>query len=138
KMWQGPVQCANGLGACSVPDTAARDLSQRGNLRLWYGLPRSADLSALGGSAPFPVAIEQARYWVYFDPSWDPSAVDYASYPQFFRDTVANVGPMMASDDPDLSGFRDSGGKLVLWHGWVDQLINAEGTVDYYARVADE
>jgi hypothetical protein len=45
---------------------------------------------------------------------------------------------MMGSDDPDLSGFRDSGGKLILWHGWVDQLINAEGTVDYYERVARE
>jgi hypothetical protein len=61
KMWQGPVQCADGSGACNVPDVAARELSQRGNLRLWYGLPRSADLSALGGPAPFPVATEQAR-----------------------------------------------------------------------------
>jgi hypothetical protein len=23
----------------------------------------------------------------------------------------------------------------VLWHGWVDQLINANGTIDYYDRV---
>lgn len=44
----------------------------------------------------------------------------------------------MGSDDPDLSALRDGGGKLILWHGWVDQLINAEGTVDYYERVADE
>jgi hypothetical protein len=138
KMWQGPVQCADGSGACAVSDVAARDLSQRGNLRLWYGLPPSADLSALGGPTPFAVATEQARYWVYFDPTWDPASVNYANFPQFFRDTVDNVGPIMGSDNPDLRGFRRSGGKLVLWHGWVDQLINAEGTVDYYERVADE
>jgi hypothetical protein len=41
----------------------------------------------------------------------------------------------MASDNPDLSAFRDRGGKLVLWHGFADQLIVPEGTIDYYDAV---
>ena len=140
KMWQGPVACsrADAAGSCRVPDVAARDLGGRGNKRLWYGQPRGTDLSAVGGAMPFPVAIEQTRYWVYFDPAWDWTHLDYANFPSFFRDTVDKVGPLMASDNPDLSAFRDSGGKLVLWHGWVDQLINARGTIDYYDRVARE
>ena len=44
---------------------------------------------------------------------------------------------MMASDNPDLRGFRDRGGKLVMWHGWSDQLINARGSIDYYDRVVE-
>jgi hypothetical protein len=45
---------------------------------------------------------------------------------------------MMGTDNPDLSKFRKSGGKLVMWHGWSDQLINANGSVDYYQRVVDK
>jgi hypothetical protein len=137
KMWQGPVACSkrDSAGACSVPDVAARDLDGRGSKRLWYGNTRGTDLTALGGAMPFPVALEQPRYWVYFDPSWDWTTLDYDNYSTFFRDTVARVGPLMASDNPDLTPFRDGGGKLVLWHGWNDQLIAPEGTVDYYDRM---
>jgi hypothetical protein len=140
KMWQGPVACSrnDAAGVCNVPDVAARDLDGRGNKRLWYGNTRGTDLAALGGPMPFPIAIDQPKYWVYFDPSWDWRTLDYGNYLAFFKDTVARVGPLMASDDPDLGEFRDSGGKVVLWHGWNDQLITAEGTIDYYERVARE
>ncbi len=133
--WEGPVVCADGGTDCDVPEVAARDLSGNGPLRLWYGQPRGADLSALGGIEPFPVAIEQARFWVYFDPSWDWHELSSGNFLRFFRDTVDRVGPMMASDNPDLTAFRRHGGKLVLWHGWADQLINPQGTIDYYDRV---
>ncbi len=138
KMWQGPVACADGSGSCPVPDVAARDLDADGDKRLWYGNPRGADLSSLGGVAPFAIATEQPKYWVYLDPDWDWRALDYESYPAFFADTVARVGPLMASDDPDLAPFRDSGGKLLIWHGWIDPLIMPEGTIDYYERVTRE
>jgi hypothetical protein len=140
KMWQGPVACSqrDASASCRLPDVAARDLEGRGNKRLWYGNTRGSDLAALGGPMPFPIAIDQPKYWVYFDPSWDWRTLDYGNYLAFFRDTVERVGPLMASDDPDLGDFRDSGGKVVLWHGWNDQLIAAEGTIDYYDRVARE
>jgi hypothetical protein len=140
RMWQGPVACSrvDANGTCRVPDVATRALDRRGSKRLWYGQPRGTDLTALGGALPFSVTIEQTRYWVYFDPEWEWTHLDYANFPAFFRDTVDKVGPLMASDDPNLGAFRASGGRLVLWHGWVDQLINAQGTIDYYDRVADE
>jgi hypothetical protein len=31
-----------------------------------------------------------------------------------------------------------SGGKLILWQGWADPLIYAEGTIDYYTRVQQQ
>ena len=34
-----------------------------------------------------------------------------------------------------LAAFKARKGKLILWHGWADQLIYAEGTIDYYERV---
>jgi hypothetical protein len=135
KSWRGPIACPDGGTSCEAPGMASRDLKSKGLTRLWYGQPRGTDLTALGGAAPFPVAIEQARYWVYLNPEWDWRGVDYRSITDFFRDTIERVGPMMATDNPDLRGFRKRGGKLVLWHGWSDQLINANGTIDYYERV---
>jgi hypothetical protein len=136
KMWQGPVSCAvASSGACAVSGVATRDLSDDGNKRLWYGETRGTALNALGGTTPFSIAVAQPRYWVYFDPTWDFHTLNYSNMLQFFRDTVAHVGPIMASDNPDLSTFRDRGGKLVMWHGFADQLIVPQGSIDYYDRV---
>jgi hypothetical protein len=137
KMWQGPVACAlpRADGNCPVPDAATRRLVGGGNKRLWYPNTRGTDLTGLGGVAPFPIATEQPKFWVFFDPAWDWTVLDYDNYLPFFRESVARVGPLMASDDPDLAAFRRQGGKLLMWHGWSDQLIVPGGTIDYYERV---
>jgi hypothetical protein len=138
KMWQGPVHCARPKsdGACRVRDRATRFLFGFANNRLWYPNTRGTDLAALGGVAPFPIATEQPRFWVYFDPNWDWRTLDYGNYLKFFRDSVAKVGPIMASDNPNLHRFRARGGKIVMWHGFSDQLIVPEGTIDYYDAVS--
>jgi hypothetical protein len=133
-MWKGPIACRQGKN-CKVPDVASRNLDTRDNQRLWYGQPRGTDLGTLGGTTPFAVVTEQNRYWVYFDEAWDWRSVQPEGFLQYFKDNVRKVGPMMASDSPDLSAFRKRGGKLVMWHGWSDPLINANGSVDYYSRV---
>jgi hypothetical protein len=136
KMWQGPVSCAaSSSGACPVSDVATRDLSDDGNKRLWYGEMRGTNLSGLGGPTPFAIAVAQPRYWVYFDPNWDFRTLTYGNNLQFWRDTVARVGPLMASDNPNLATFRDHGGKVVMWHGFADQLIVPQGTIEYYDAV---
>jgi hypothetical protein len=137
KMWQGPSSCAAGHAGvdCPVRDVATRQLNGAGNKRLWYANTRGTPLNSLGGLNPFSIAVAQPRYWVYFDPNWDWQTLNYDNYLQFFRDTVEQVGPVMASDNPDLSAFRDRGGKVVMWHGWADPLIVPEGTIDYYDAV---
>jgi Tannase and feruloyl esterase len=136
RIWQGPVACGDGHSdLCTVPETATRKLTGGGNKRLWYGEVRGTDLMTVAGAQPFVVALEQPRYWMYFDPAWDWHKVGAPDFIDFFRDTVAKVGPLMASENPDLSAFRRHGGKLVLYHGWSDQLIMPQGTIDYYDRV---
>ena len=139
--------CTAADGSCLSPNEAsavqriwggARTVS--GNL-LWPGIERDADLGALagstptGGAAPFPVPIEQARYWVYFDPNWDWNVLTAQNYESFFNDNIRMVGPMMATDNPDISSFRARGGKLIMYHGWADNLIMPQGTVNYYDRM---
>lgn len=45
--------------------------------------------------------------------------------------SVEQYGFVIGTDDPDLTAFRERGGKAIVWHGWADQLISADGTVDY-------
>ncbi|WP_321804122.1 tannase/feruloyl esterase family alpha/beta hydrolase [Burkholderia sp. BCC1993] len=40
------------------------------------------------------------------------------------------------TDNPDLSAFRNRGGKLLTYHGLADELIAPQGTINYYNRVA--
>lgn len=102
---------------------------------LWPGLERGTALNALAGTFPFPIPIEQARYWVYLDPAWDWTALNYANYEAFFAKNVEMVGPTMGTDNPDLSAFRKRGGKVIMYHGWIDPLIMPGGTVRYWDNV---
>ena len=109
---------------------------------MWHGLNRGADLFAYastGGSPlqgkPFSIALE---YWVYFlaqDPKWDWTTLTYAGFEQLWTKSVEQYGAVLGTDDPDLTRFRDHGGKLIITHGLADQLIPAAGTVDYFERV---
>lgn len=48
---------------------------------------------------------------------------------------MEQYGAVIGTDDPDLSRFRDHGGKSIITHGLADQLIPAAGAIDYYQRV---
>jgi feruloyl esterase len=50
---------------------------------------------------------------------------------------VRRLAGLYDAIDPDLSAFRNAGGKLILWHGWADQAIPPTGTVAYYQAVQD-
>jgi hypothetical protein len=109
---------------------------------LWYGLERGADFSGLsstGGTPlaarPNPITMEWWRYFLNQNPQWDWGALTPALYEQYWDQSVEEFSAVLATDNPDLSAFRDRGGKLILWHGWSDQLIYPEGTIDYYQRV---
>lgn len=41
------------------------------------------------------------------------------------------------AENPDLSAFRNAGGKLILWHGWADTAIPPRGTLAYRQAMED-
>lgn len=43
----------------------------------------------------------------------------------------------VASDNPDLLAFKARGGKFLSWHGWNDEAIPVQGTMQYYDRVVE-
>jgi feruloyl esterase len=55
---------------------------------------------------------------------------------QRFKQAESKLAPILNATNPDLREFRKRGGKLIQWHGWSDQLIAAENSIDYYESVA--
>ena len=110
---------------------------------LWYGLPRGAPftLSATGGTPltgrPFEITLDWFRYFLTQNPQWDWKTLTPETYETFFDQSVEQFGAVIGTDNPDLAAFRDRGGKAIVWHGWADPLIYAEGTIDYYTRVRE-
>jgi pimeloyl-ACP methyl ester carboxylesterase len=103
----------------------------------WFGLSKGAPLNSLAGAAPFPIAENYHRFWVEQNAQWDWRSLDYAGFDENFRDSRTLFHDVIGTDDPDLAPFRQSGGHLLLWHGWNDELIFPQGTIDYYERVAE-
>jgi len=128
---------ASGDSCLTTGEAAAINKIWEGPKGHWYGLTRSTPVQQmLAGAQPFMISVNQPRYWVYLDPTWDWKTLNYDNYGKFFDDTVRAVGPVMATNNPDLDAFRKHGGKLILWHGWSDPGIMPEGTIDYYEKVA--
>jgi len=105
---------------------------------LWYGLSRGADLSMLAGARPFSIPMDWVRYFLVQDPKWDISSLTPAEFERLFRQAAEEYGAVFGTDNPDLSRFRDHGGKVIIMHGQADQLIMTEGTIDYYKRVMQQ
>lgn len=87
-----------------------------------------------GGEAPGTAAVDTFRYLTYQDPHWDWHSFDLE------RDTAEadrKGAAWMNAINPDLSAFKKHGGKLLIYHGWNDQLISPEFTVNYYRDVLE-
>jgi Tannase and feruloyl esterase len=48
---------------------------------------------------------------------------------------VAEIRGIMDATDPDLSGFREHKGKLLMYFGWADPQLNPRMGVEYYESV---
>ncbi len=48
---------------------------------------------------------------------------------------VSAVADLMNAADTDLADVRDSGKKIVMWHGWADVGLNPLRSIEYYENV---
>ncbi|KAF2000905.1 putative feruloyl esterase [Amniculicola lignicola CBS 123094] len=72
------------------------------------------------------------RYIVFSDPSWDLTQ---------YKDEDAITGmraspPGLHSKNGNLSAFRNRGGKVLHWHGQLDQVVVIENSDRYYDHVS--
>lgn len=64
----------------------------------------------------------------------DPGPAYKATEFDFDRDParMAFSAKMYNSDDPDISAFREAGGKMIVWHGWADAIVSPYTTVAWH------
>jgi feruloyl esterase len=72
------------------------------------------------------------RWFVFDDPNWTFEMFDLDRDYATARERVA---PIVNPDSGDLRAFARSGGRLIMYQGWLDAGITPEATLDYFDRV---
>jgi feruloyl esterase len=96
----------------------------------------AADTSAPGDSPEASIALNYLKY-LAFEPN-PPSNFTLADV-TFTDAELARLNVLgnaiYNANNPNLRAFAAHGGKLIMYHGWADQLITPYSTVDYYAAM---
>ncbi len=82
-----------------------------------------------GGPKPMSIPLTFFQFVLFKNPDWKWQTLD------FNRDVALadqQVALILNAVDPDLRAFKAHGGKLLLYHGWIDNLITPLNTVNYY------
>jgi hypothetical protein len=147
KIWYG--QTTDG----SVPDPAVDNGSgiDLASKQKWYGIIRGTSPLGLAGAMQFPIASEMVAFelenprlasTLFKNASVNGAdewkALSYADLARAWDRGLAIQAQLsnINTDNPDLSAFRSRGGKILMYHGLADPIIPAQGSINYYNRVA--
>lgn len=111
----------------------------RTGAQIYPGWPVGSEFGYLGGwgyaiEGPKPFRNAFFRDWVFNDPKWDWRDFDWDHDMAAVND---RIGATVNSTSPDLSAFKQRGGKLIVYHGLADPIGNAYDTIHYYTAVTE-
>src|SRR3989442_5103395 len=85
-----------------------------------------------GGPDAFPIVADHFKYVVFKDPTWNFKTLNFDADVDL-ADSLD--GGSLNATDPDLKAFLGRRGRLLLYHGWNDQLMPPRNTINYYKSV---
>ena len=86
-----------------------------------------------GYNQQLDILVPWLRYMAFTkdDPEFDWQQLDLEKdWPR-----MAMMSAIFNADNPDLNAFKNSGGKLLMYHGWGDIGVSPTMTVQYYDKV---
>ena len=86
----------------------------------------------LAGPEPVREAVEFFQYVVANDLKWDFRTLDFDRDVARAEEAASEI---IDATDPNLQPFFARGGKVLLYHGWNDQLVAPMNSVNYYQAV---
>jgi hypothetical protein len=124
----------NGIRSATPLPYAQRDsIAQSAAWGVGHEVEESWWVWFFGSGGPSVQSVLQDQFIKYFvtkNPSEDTLATSLDEYAAEMEQASA----LLDASDPDLSDFRASGGKLILWHGLADPALAAAETAAYYER----
>jgi len=152
-------KCSGGGGAGCVTESQARALTTtyggaiRNGHPYFPGQPLGAEIAGAspvgearpssgwdrwligrdgGKSLQLAFAESFMRYMAFGkpDPSYDVKSFDFEKDP----DRMGDIRKLLNATDPDLSAFRNRGGKLLMYFGWADAALTPFMAIDYYEK----
>ncbi|WP_136439896.1 tannase/feruloyl esterase family alpha/beta hydrolase [Pacificoceanicola onchidii] len=65
--------------------------------------------------------------------TWSPMDFDFDKDPARMTQATANYN----GDNPDLTAFREAGGKMIVFHGWADAIVTPYKTVEWHEQAQE-
>ena len=136
--------CSNGDGpSClTAPQVAAAQKiyapakNPRTGQEIFPGLAVGSEkgwAALAGGPRPLSIADDHYKFVVFKNPEWDFRTLDFDKdlelADRIDRDFELNA------NDPNLQAFAARGGKILMYHGWNDQLISPVNSIKYLKSV---
>jgi feruloyl esterase len=82
-----------------------------------------------------PLGVDWVRNFVVKDPSYDIRKMTPQEFQDIMKRSWLEYNGIVGSNDPDLSRFKKSGGKIISWHGVNDELLTVYSTRQYYRKL---
>jgi feruloyl esterase len=88
----------------------------------------------IAGPEPLFINNDFFRYIAFEDPDWDYRTFD----PELdTRDIDKRLGPVINNTNPDLTAFRDRGGKLIIYQSWNETWVPPRTIISYYDEIIE-
>ncbi|MCR1786302.1 tannase/feruloyl esterase family alpha/beta hydrolase [Nocardioides carbamazepini] len=99
---------------------------------VWYGHTPGVDLT--GGVVRVPPSFALQNF-AFADLSYDWRQVSTRDLVTTVRARLQGRLELLATADPALDTFAETGGKVLMWHGLADGLFPADQSIHYYEEV---
>ena len=86
-----------------------------------------------GGPRPLSIADDHYKFVVFKNPDWDFKTLDFDRDLELADRIDGDFG--LNANDPNLQKYAARGGKILMYHGWNDQLIAPSNSINYLKSV---